>query len=490
MTWSRREFLSFSGAASLAALSGCEYAPSLAAYFPELQNPFAAGPDQGSFEAPQSEAVDEVSHVLARLSYGARPGDYARVKRLGVASYLEEQVQPEGIDDRFCESLTRRLESLSASVGTLFEYKDHFLLDELTRGKLLRALYSRRQLYERMVEFWTDHFNIDQSKGDCKWLKTADDRDVVRRHALGSFPEMLRASALSPAMLWYLDGRANRTIQPEDQPNENYARELLELHTLGVHGGYTQEDVMEVARCLTGWTVRSEQNLYKGRLEFHPEWHDDGPKQVLGHAIPAGQGRDDIETVLSISVRHPSTAKHIATKLCRCFIAEEAPADAVASTAAAFSTSGGDIRSTLRALFATPAFLSARQNKIKRPFHFVVSALRATGAETDGHGRLLEYLLRMGHAPYQYPTPDGYPEETAPWLGTLFWRWHFATALASNQLGGAQVNWRGLEEHFGGEEAVMAQLLGRRPGPQEWDAFERSGRLPGLVLASPAFQRY
>src|SRR3989442_372228 len=178
---------------------------------------------------------------------------------------------------------------------------------EMTRATILRAVWSERQLYEVMVHFWTDHFNIDCSKADCRWLKAADDRDVIRRHALGRFPDLLRASALSPAMLWYLDGRANRKQQDNDKPNENYARELLELHTLGIHGGYTQRDVMEVARCLSGWSVRSVKQLRKGSVEFHPGLHDDGAKLVLGRAIPAGLGQQDLDRVLEIVALHPAT---------------------------------------------------------------------------------------------------------------------------------------------------------------------------------------
>src|SRR5262249_37442309 len=154
---------------------------------------------------------------------------------------------------------------------------------------------------------WSDHFNIDSSKGDCRWLKVADDRDVIQRHALGSFPGLLRASALSPAMLWYLDGRVNRRAAPGDRPNENYARELLELHTLGVHGGYTRQDVMEVARALSGWTVRSRHEVVfgLGKVEFRPELHDDGEKHVLGRVLPAGQGARDLDQVIDAAALHP-----------------------------------------------------------------------------------------------------------------------------------------------------------------------------------------
>jgi len=377
----------------------------------------------------------------------------------------------------------RRLESLDDAPGDLFEYKPEFLQAELTRHALLRAVYSRRQLREVMVEFWTDHFNIDISKGDCRWLKAADDRDVIRRHALGSFPELLRASALSPAVLWYLDGRVNRRRNDGEMPNENYARELLELHTLGVDGGYTQQDVMEIARCLTGWTVRSEEAFYKGRIEFRRDWHDDGAKTVLGQTIPAGGGERDLDRVLEIVARHPSTARHVAMKLCARFVSDDPPEEAVASTASAFAESGGDIRATLRSLLNSECFRNARGTKLKRPFRYVASALRGTGADTDGGPALLEYLNRMGHAPYQYPTPDGYPDERGPWLGTLLWRWHLAAALAQNSIEGTRIDWDGLAGSFGGPRKATAHLLGRRPRPDETRSF-------ALALASPAFQRH
>src|SRR5712692_4635077 len=180
-----------------------------------------------------------------------------------------------------------------------------------------------------MVHFWTDHFNIDSSKAECKWLKAADDRDVIRPHAMGRFPDLLRASALSPAMLWYLDGRFNRKRDGDDKPNENYARELLELHTLGVHGGYTQRDVMEVARCLTGWTLETRPFWLSHAIRprnafwFDSARHDDGEKIVLGHRIPPGGGEKDGDRVLDILAQHPATARFIATKICRHFLGDD-----------------------------------------------------------------------------------------------------------------------------------------------------------------------
>lgn len=469
-------------AGAAATLSACESRPFL--FKPPLPR------DEGPFLAPGDTGIDLTAHLIARLSYGPRPGDYARVQALGADGFIEQQLSPETIDDTACERLTRRLETLRAPVGELFEYKPDVLQRELTRNLVLRALYSRRQLYERMVAFWTDHFNTDLSKGDCPWLKAADDRDVIRRHALGHFPDLVRASALSPAMLWYLDGRANRAGSPGARPNENYARELLELHTLGVHGGYTQQDVMEIARCLSGWTVRSEQWHGNGRVEFVPHDHDDGEKQVLGHRIEAGLGRADLDRVLSIVALHPATAQYIAQKLCVRFISDTPPQAAVAEVAQQFLATRGDIRATLRTLFHTSAFLEHRNNKFKQPFHFIVSALRAAGSDADPDLPTYEYLQRMGHVPFAYPTPEGYPEAPEPWTGTMLWRWHYALALFENRLADTSTPWQRLQDQFNNVQDVIAHALGRRPTEREWGHFQSSRVAPALVLASPAFQRY
>jgi uncharacterized protein (DUF1800 family) len=353
-----------------------------------------------------------------------------------------------------------------------------------------------------MVQFWSDHFNIDPSKGDARWLKVADDREVIRPHALGKFPEILRASALSPAMLWYLDGRVNRRARPEDKPNENYARELLELHTLGVHGGYAQQDVMEVARCLTGWSVRATDKppyFAVGKVEFHPEQHDFGAKEFLGCRIPAvseslpksereALGRQELDRVLQIVTAHPATARHIADKLCRHFIADDPPPAAMAKVADTFRETTGDITAVLRTLFATEEFREARGRKFKRPFTFLVSALRATGAKTDAGLPLLDYLRRMGHAPFSYPTPEGYADKAEPWMGTLLWRWNFALALARNQIPGTSVALETLAKRAGSEEQLMAHILGRLPTVEETAAYHESEAGLALLLACPAFQ--
>lgn len=504
MNLPRRKFLK-AGAGGIALLAaGCNQPPR------ELTGLFAlASRDGGPFTAPAREAIDPVIHVLNRAAFGARPGDYQRIRQLAqtpeaaAAAYLEQQLQPERIDDDEANYAVRRFETLTEPLGELFEYQPELLHNELMRATLARAVLSQRQLFEVMVQFWSDHFNIDPSKGDCKWLKVADDRDVIRKHALGNFKDLLRASALSPAMLWYLDGRVNRRANPSERPNENYARELLELHTLGVHGGYTQKDVMEVARCLTGWTVRSTDQapyLRIGSVEFDPALHDFGAKEVLGQHLPdtnsalpktqlQQRGRQELERVLQIVTGHPSTAQNLGAKLCRHFISDDPPANAVRTVARVFVEAEGDIRTTLRALFQTDEFLATRGNKFKRPFTFVASALRATAAHTDFSLEIVDYLKRMGHAPFSYPTPDGYQDRASPWLGTLLWRWNFAVALCQNRIKGTQVKLDSLRAGAGGDEELAAHLLGRKPNEAELEAARTSGAGVALMLASPGFQR-
>lgn len=507
MSFNRREFIQTTGATALLAGTGCNHVPEALRFGRRVPDPPA-----GPYQVTKSDRTDLITHALNRLTFGARPWDYQRVSGLAAGEaaafekFVEEQLRPEAIDDPAGDNAARRFETLQLPPGELFEYQEELLQRELTEATILRAVSSERQLFEVMVQFWSDHFNIDPSKGDCKWLKTADDRDVIRQHALGRFPELLRASALSPAMLWYLDGRVNRRSDEGDKPNENYARELLELHTLGVNSGYTQRDVMEVARCLTGWTIhetrRSRFGL--GEIEFKPGRHDRGAKEVLGEriaAIPDGLSRDEqtrrgeaeLTRVLELLAGHAWTAKHLATKLCRRFIADEPPALAVTRVAQAFSDSRGDIRTTLRALFQLPEFQQTRGNKLKRPFHYVVSALRATNARADSARELDEYLVRMGHAPFQYPTPDGYPEEAGPWLGTLLWRWNFAQALCEGEVGRVQPALRAetleqRETFAAGVDDAAAFLLGRRPAETELATIRASGQPLTLLLASPDFQ--
>lgn len=449
--------------------------------------------------------IDPVHHLLSRMAYGPWPGDIDEVKKIGVKQWIEQQLAPEKIDDRACDVRARRFETIHMEPGACFEFKKEVLRRDIVRHTLLRAIYSKRQLLELMVSFWTDHININLDKGDCIYLKPSDDRLVIRRHALGKFRDLIRASAVSPAMLVYLDGKDNRKSGPHDVPNENYARELLELHTLGVHGGYSQKDVFEVARCLTGWRLKGEWE--RGIVYFDPAFHDNGEKLILSKTIPSCGGEKDLDRVLDVLTRHPSCAKYISTKLVQKFVADDPPSSLVEKCAAEFSRTDGDIKSILRVLFNSMEFQESKGAKLKRPFHFVVSSLRSLGAETHAHDELIEYLQRMGQAPFQYPTPDGFPEEPGPWLGSLLWRWKFALALARGLVPQVKVEIDSLAKSICGENKFESSMLtsyflGRRPTDLETAALnefckqcpitspEHKAELLGLILCTPAFQRF
>jgi uncharacterized protein (DUF1800 family) len=367
---------------------------------------------------------------------------------------------------------------------------------ELQASRIMRAVYSERQLQEVMVDFWTNHFNVYAPKGADRWLLVSYDRDVIRPRAFGKFKDLLVATAESPAMLFYLDNfqsvspnaQANQRraaaarfnqnpllnnilaarrdrvpqqpgVMPAPQRakrgiNENYARELMELHTLGVDGGYTQRDVQEVARCFTGWTIMDPRGAanYAGFVEegksgtfyFNPRLHDDGEKTVLGHKIPAGGGMNDGLMVLDILAHHPSTAKFIATKLARKFVMDNPTPELVNRVAAAYLKSDGDIRETLRAIFTSPEF-NAPENyraKIKTPFELAVSAVRALGGETNGAPPMHQWIATMGEPLYQYQAPTGYPDTAEQWVntGALLSRINFALALVSNRIPGTRVD--------------------------------------------------
>ena len=509
---SRREFIITGAAAVLFSATIFRAAQGLLAKGGQYLGVGLTRPIDRAPMPPASMEVDPAAHALNRLTFGPVAGDYERVAKMGVPAFIDEQLAPETIEDGLCDRATARFADLWCEpLGEHYEEDDDSLAPILRRVTTLRATYSRRQLFEVMCEFWSDHFNIDPGKGDCRWSKPTDDKEVIRAHALGNFRDMLRASALSPAMLWYLDGQANSLKKPGDKPNENYARELMELHTLGVHGGYSQQDVMEVARCLTGWSLFSKREAKLGKVIkprvflrnaangmpftdrggvfFDEEHHDDGAKRVLGNEIPAGLGKDDIERVIDIVAFHPNTARFLASKLCKRFIADEPSVASVEAVTKAFSDSKGDIKTTLRTLLATPEFATSAGAKIKRPFHYVVSAIRTTNAQTDADKQIMQFLEKMGQAPFRYPTPDGYPLEAEHWHATLLWRWKFALALANNKIEGTRIERAKLQRQLGGDAALMATVLNRQPTADESDAFLKSGDGLALLLASPGFQR-
>ena len=454
----------------------------------------------------ESANIDPAYHFLSRTAYGAWPGDIEMLKARGYEAWLDEQLAPEKIDDRACELRARRFETLQIPPGACFDFKKEALRKDVVRHTLLRAVYSRRQLLEVLVGFWTDHLNISLDKGDCIYLKPSDDRLVIRQNALGKFRDLIQSSSTSPAMLVYLDGKENRKSGEHELPNENYGRELLELHTMGVHGGYTQKDVFEVARCFTGW--RLHDKWQRAKVYFDPKLHDDGEKHVLGQAIPAGGGAGDRDRVLDIVCSHPATASFVSGKLASHFVNE--PSLALRKKAAdVFAATAGDIAALVKSILLSEEFMNDRGTKLKRPFHFVASSLRALAADTHAHQDLVEYLQRMGQAPFQYPTPDGYPDDANFWTGTLLWRWKFAIALASGGIESVKVeidellNALGIHKKGPQElQKLFSYFCGRTASKNEFASLDKfigetpaehsahKAELVGLIISSPSFQRY
>ncbi len=457
--------------------------------------------------APDTYEVDTVVRFLHRAGYGPRPGDVDRARALGLAALLEEQLDPASIEDAAAELIVAGLSTYHMDPTQVIEYEPQDVIPELYLATVSRALYSKRQLYEAMVEFWSDHFHIYLRKNRfTSLLKPYDDRTVIREHALGNFRDLLGASAASPCMLIYLDNNQNTA----EAPNENYARELMELHTVGVDGGYTEEDVRELSRVLTGWGVRRANRIGRGTARFNPDAHDDGEKVVMGQVFPAGQGEADITQVLDFLAAHPATAQFIATKLVRRFVADDPPASLVAAVAETFTQTGGDIKSMLRTLFLSDEFATAPP-KLKRPYTFVVASMRALNAQIRMRGiRPLGDTLRlMGQVPFMWPTPDGYPDTAGPWSNNVLPRWNFALRLANNNLPGLAANLEDLAAlgQVSSVDEVLTTFSGLVLG-RDLTADERATlkfytgdgapdnaatRLKlidavGLMLASPAFQ--
>jgi uncharacterized protein (DUF1800 family) len=439
------------------------------------------------------------------LTYSPNDSEVTRVAEIGLAGWIEEQLARDPIPELELRWRLRNLEALDKQADELEGYKRATLLDQLRKGTLIRRIYSRRQLYEMMVEFWSDHFNISVEKGDCWYFKVVDDRDVVRAHALGSFPELLHASASSPAMLVYLDNQANR----QGAPNENYARELLELHTLGIDGGYTQEDIADFARSLTGWAVK--EHFWHGRFNFNEDIHDRGSKRILGLEVPPGD-QNEVEQVLDHLARHPSTARNLAIKLVRRFVTDDPENEAgewVKRTQQAFLQSDGQITDTLRPLLLDGI---ARENvtlskKFKRPVDFLCSALRVTDATTDAGRPLHAYLSRMGQTLFGWPTPDGPPDVSSYWQANLAPRWDFALRYVTDTIDGTELPMMGWLGRMAGSsakeviQAVSVLILGIVPQEHLVKALMDQMRLaPGLnddqklraviagYIASPIFQ--
>ncbi|MBV1959281.1 MAG: DUF1800 domain-containing protein [Pseudomonadales bacterium] len=423
---SRREFLQLMGAGLAfgtvaSTLPGCSSGSD------------GTGSNPGSTAAIIPDASREYT-ALKRTSFGVHRDEMLTIDSIGVSAYLEQQLDHLSVDDGTLEA------DLQSQFPLLYQTPEELyagfpgniasVVQQAVAAVQYRQMFSRRQLYEVMVEFWTDHFNIQLLNGLCPTLKPADDAGVIRAHALGNFRDLLHASARSPAMLFYLDNFSNQA----SAPNENYARELMELHTLGVDGGYTEQDIKEVARCFTGWSIHftGDPDGDYGTFNYIDAIHDSGLKTVLGEDIPAGGGQSDANQVLDLLAAHASTAQFVATKLCRRFIADTPAQNTIDEVANAFTQSSGDIKDTLRALFASDAFTNSADLKFTRPSEYVASLIRALAPDTtyptDG-GQLFYYSQAiLGQLPYNWPTPDGYPDQQSYWesTGGLLNRWRLS----------------------------------------------------------------
>jgi len=592
---------------------------------------------------PITELTPEeaIQHALNRLAYGPRPGDVERIKQMGLAKWIDQQLNPNTIDDKTVEARLENYPTLRMSTAKLIdEYpqpkqaakkegltKEEFeeqqaqqrradmaaektarqasaeatgdgesvkdipspmkqesgnaatpgaggyklsvdpnavpraiaddskrpqrVVQELAMAKVTRAIYSERQLQQVMDDFWFNHFNVYAQKGEVKWYLTSYERDVIQPHTLGKFKDLVEATAKSPAMLFYLDnflsadpraaqrlameraarqanrGRFGRWPQPMSMPqqqkkkqerglNENYGRELMELHTLGVDGGYTQKDVTEVARCFTGWTIdRLRQNP---EFKFDERLHDPDTKVVLGKKIHAG-GMGDGKEVIELLSKNPNTAKFISTKLARRFVSDNPPQSLITKMTQTFQSSDGDIRAVMKTMIYSPEFWSreAFRTKIKTPYELVISAARALGTDVDSPMPLVQWTGRIGEPLYQCLPPTGYSDKADAWVntGALLNRLNYSLALAGNKVRGSHSDaptllgmdtsadpkaalTRAVELFLGGQAArgTVETLEKQIEDPQIVqarldDPVKRvdMGVVAGLVLGAPEFQR-
>jgi len=639
-------------AAILAAIFLCTFGIDLPSALAANASPKKDKQDPALKNLPITElsADEAIQHALNRLAYGPRPGDVDRIKQMGLAKWIDQQLNPNSIEDKAVEARLETYPTLRMSTASLMaEYpqpkqaekqaakaaqaqraeppsrsdlaaavvandmragkgqnantarnvsadaapagennsgsmkddpatanpvtrgtgnklsvdpnavpraladdskKPQRVVEELAMAKVTRAIYSERQLQQVMDDFWFNHFNVFAQKGEVKWYLTSYERDVIQPHTLGKFKDLVEATAKSPAMLFYLDNflsadpraaqraaaeRAARQARrggfgrppmpPRQQQgqkkqerglNENYGRELMELHTLGVDGGYTQKDVTEVARCFTGWTI--EKPRENPEFKFDERLHDPDTKIVLGKKIHNG-GMSDGKEVIDLLTKHPSTAKFISTKLARRFVSDTPPQSLIARMAQTFQSNDGDIRAVMRTMIYSPEFWSreAFRAKIKTPYELVISAARALGTDVDTPMPLVQWTGRIGEPLYQCQPPTGYSDKADAWVntGALLNRLNYSLALAGNRVRGSHSDAptllggdtatdpkvalnRAVDLFLGGEAArgTVETLEKQLEDPQIVqarldDPVKRvdMGVVAGLVLGAPEFQR-
>lgn len=423
--------------------------------------------------------------VVNRFGFGHTPGQIDEMRRHTLEQWFESQLLPGDTEPQELSWMLGRMEINYLGPYDLRDWKEEPIVMQMQQAAILRAVYSPWQLRERMVDFWTNHLNIYAKKGLAVYRKPMDEREVVRKHALGNFRDMIHASSRSTAMLVYLDQQASTKAHP----NENYARELLELHTLGVNGGYTQQDVMEAARCFTGWSEERRFLKKRGAFRFIDSIHDKGEKTFLGEKIPAGGGVEDGERVVNLALDHPATGRYLATKLCRYFLGhtDQGSVDALA---AAYQERQGDIPSMMRVVFRE--FQKRHEPVVKRPLDYLASSMRAVQASSDAGKEVLRRMEQMGQPLYLWPMPDGYPLETDSWTGSLLARWNFAHDLAHRSIKGSLVDVNKLTKTTG-SSAIPSVIFGQSDGELiSHFASVIAGLEPSMAiaacLASPEFQ--
>jgi len=552
--------------------------------------------------APLARTDDDarIIHALNRLGYGPRPGDVERVRGLGLDNWIDQQLHPERIPDREVASRLAGLKTVHLPSSELLKRYDlpreakvegkrklaemgenasekgvrkarrefvakyrgemdgtpRQVVEELQAAKLVRAVHSERQLDEVLADFWMNHFNVFAQKGPDRFLIGEYERDVIRPRAWGKFEDLLKATAESPAMLFYLDnwlsadpkamdkamaagnrrggfaggrdrrggafGRPARRM-PEQEPeamrpgangappqgpgrrrglNENYAREIMELHTLGVDGGYTQKDVTEVARCFTGWTIKGLRQE-SPEFTFESRLHDSGDKVVLGQSIEGG-GKDDGDKVIHLLATHPKTARFISYKLARRFVADEPHPALVDRAAATFRKTDGDIRAVVTTIVRSVEFFAPpfRAAKVKTPLEFVVSAVRAGGGNVEDARDIARRVGEMGMPLYLQQPPTGYKDTADAWVSTsgLLARLNFALDLTAGKIRGATLDMAGLAQGAGDAETLASALATRlipaglsestqKTLENETGQGGNPPRVAGLILGSPEFQR-
>ena len=519
---------------------------------------------------------EAILHALNRLGFGPRPGQVEQIEKTGLENWIQAQLHPENIGDPVADARLAQFPALGLSAAGLLaeyppqdvaakrlgmkvdEYQKHLqdlakqpggmnslpfkdqneIVNESMEAKIVRAVYSERQLAEQLDDFWFNHFNIFVYKDVDRWYLIPYERDAIRPHVLGKFHDLLEATAKSPAMMYYLDNSSSadphafdrlklHPVHPRPEEklpplggkrglNENYGRELMELHTLGVDGGYKQEDVIEVARAFTGWTIESPRE--NPAFYFDARIHDPGPKRVLGKNIKGG-GIKDGEQVLDVLVKDRHTALHISQQLAERFVSDDPPPALVARMAKTFEKSKGDIRAVMTTMIYSPEFWSrtAFRAKVKTPFELVASTARALGADVDQPMQLVQWVTRIGEPLYQCLTPNGYSDKAAAWVstGALLNRVNFAVALTGNKVRGAQVDINSLVGTDLGVnsksalERIEAEFLAGQVSDSTRATLEQEmseprilgaklddpvtqvnvGLITGLVLGSPEFQK-